>query len=448
MYTVEKEREQSDDGRIKHTERVGFAYCMKLWILTLIKSLVTIILVLLVLCIYFLPALVLRGDLLEVVKRPIYKSIMSVFDRFTFFGFIVQYGVSLFGYYFCAKALFLCMLPGLIFNIFVAAFLSDRFGYVINFATTCVSIILVYRKRLPENPSKLLIEQCERKKEIAKPAGKIVALIFSLYCILRFTYPIFLNSSFQIKIAFRFVIVPIITAICSALQLHFLKSAKQKYVDFLIPVIWITNGFLKMFERIFTNNIFKSGNYLYFVATTFTAAIIEIVNHATYFHRASAFDKVSKFIGKLWKRNGRSLRTISLAPSDESQQRQVDTNNQILEVENEWLWRIRKKLIIEDISIELMMLFTVTFLLYFIHPLVDNEKIQKIPTFEICIFQLLIQIVFELFSDVFGIYWTIKRHKMDLRTSDVVIMNQWYWYWVFFILWQTLLISWYFIFYG
>eukprot|EP00002_Diphylleia_rotans_P039906 TRINITY_DN9378_c0_g1_i14.p1 TRINITY_DN9378_c0_g1~~TRINITY_DN9378_c0_g1_i14.p1 ORF type:complete len:103 (-),score=22.01 TRINITY_DN9378_c0_g1_i14:73-381(-) len=98
----------------------------------------------------------------------------------------------------------------------------------------------------------------------------------------------------------------------------------------------------------------------------------------------------------------------------------------------------------EDISIELVMIFTVTFLLYFAHPLVENEKAQTIPRFEICIIQLLIQIAFELLSDIFGIYWTITRHKIELKTSDVEIKNRWFWVWIYFILWQYMTVFWYF----
>eukprot|EP00002_Diphylleia_rotans_P009157 TRINITY_DN19180_c0_g1_i1.p1 TRINITY_DN19180_c0_g1~~TRINITY_DN19180_c0_g1_i1.p1 ORF type:complete len:212 (-),score=37.45 TRINITY_DN19180_c0_g1_i1:517-1152(-) len=207
-------------------------------------------------------------------------------------------------------------------------------------------------------------------------------------------------------------------------------------------MLWITNGYLKIFERIFTNGIFNSGDYLSFVATTFAASLLEIVNHVTHFHRVSVVDKLLGAIRNLKSSKNRAIRSVSVIPSDEIQRETLQVN-QKLSHEETWAWSIRKKLILEEISIELMMIFTVTFLLYFVHPLIQNDKVETIGAFEFCAVNSVIQIVFELISDCFGVYWAISRHNIPLRFTDVEIVNKWFWVWLFFMLCQSLWIFWF-----
>eukprot|EP00002_Diphylleia_rotans_P040799 TRINITY_DN9768_c0_g2_i1.p1 TRINITY_DN9768_c0_g2~~TRINITY_DN9768_c0_g2_i1.p1 ORF type:complete len:210 (-),score=26.44 TRINITY_DN9768_c0_g2_i1:49-678(-) len=209
-------------------------------------------------------------------------------------------------------------------------------------------------------------------------------------------------------------------------------------------MFWITNGGLKIFERLFTNSMFVNGDYIDLVGTTFAAALIEILSHITYFHRAFFVEKAVKSIMKLKQNTKRLVRSVFVVSRIDSAK---DEESGTVWNEIEWLANVRKELIIEDISIELMMIFTVTFLLYLAHPLIDNEKISLISSFDICLVQLLIQIAFELTSDIFGLYWTIARHKIDLNTIHVSIKNRWYWVWIFFISYQSLLILWFILSY-
>eukprot|EP00002_Diphylleia_rotans_P040800 TRINITY_DN9768_c0_g2_i2.p1 TRINITY_DN9768_c0_g2~~TRINITY_DN9768_c0_g2_i2.p1 ORF type:complete len:210 (-),score=34.49 TRINITY_DN9768_c0_g2_i2:72-701(-) len=202
-------------------------------------------------------------------------------------------------------------------------------------------------------------------------------------------------------------------------------------------MFWITNGGLKIFERLFTNSMFVNGDYIDLVGTTFAAALIEILSHITYFHRAFFVEKAVKSIMKLKQNTKRLVRSVFVVSRIDSAK---DEESGTVWNEIEWLANVRKELIIEDISIELMMIFAVTFQLYFVHPLIENEKAQTIPNIKICMIQLLIQIFFEFLSDVFGIYWTITKHGIELQGTDLEIRTQWLWVWVFFIVNQSLLI--------
>eukprot|EP00002_Diphylleia_rotans_P040279 TRINITY_DN9508_c0_g1_i1.p1 TRINITY_DN9508_c0_g1~~TRINITY_DN9508_c0_g1_i1.p1 ORF type:complete len:466 (+),score=75.27 TRINITY_DN9508_c0_g1_i1:128-1525(+) len=450
--TKSKERQvdqvnSQSDSALKNAEIVDYVYCMKIWGIALLKALTVVIPVLVMLWNLFLPSLVLRRDLLLGVKTLLYERIGAVFHNLSVYGFNSIYGVCIFGFYFFQKSLYYCYLPGMILSTFTDVFISDLVGDVIYFFALLSSIVLVYREKLPNPPPKKLIDEFERKKKIAKPLGKMIVVIFFVYFTVQFIYPIFLDSTFQARLAIRFIFLPIMITCCTSLQMHFLKPVQKKHMDYLIPILLMTSGILKMYERIFTNGMFNSGDYTSLVGTTFAAAIIEVANHFTYFYRHAVVDKMARVVTKFRKGKNRSVQAFSAVANVDSEQ---DIGKQTLRMtilENGWLLDLRKRLIIEDISIELIMIFTVTFLLYFVHPLIENKKAEIIPTFEICIAQLLIQIVFEHLSDIFGIYWTISRHKIQLKREDVEIKNRWFWVWIFFILYQSLYIFWFLLSY-
>lgn len=95
----------------------------------------------------------------------------------------------------------------------------------------------------------------------------------------------------------------------------------------------------------------------------------------------------------------------------------------------------------EDISIEIMMILTVTFLLYWMNPLTRDDKFQTIPTFENCIVQVAIQLAFELLSDVFALYWSGTKHSIRFDRSEMQMESSWHMVWIVFLLWQSLEIA-------
>eukprot|EP00002_Diphylleia_rotans_P008127 TRINITY_DN1784_c0_g2_i4.p1 TRINITY_DN1784_c0_g2~~TRINITY_DN1784_c0_g2_i4.p1 ORF type:complete len:298 (+),score=46.75 TRINITY_DN1784_c0_g2_i4:518-1411(+) len=275
----QEQKEKTDETKYETRNEGWFVllYCLKLWSILLVKALVVVTPVLAVMWIFFIPALVLSRDLLQGVEDLLYVKVGTIFFYVSLYGFDSIYGVSIFGFYFTRKALFFCFLPGCIISILFDVFISASFGHLTYFVAIILSINNVYRKTPPENPPKKLMMMFERKNIIAKPLGKMALVLFAVYYLIVFIYPAFLNSGFVSRLFIRFIVLPIIVTCCTNLQMHFLKSVQCTYIDFLIPMLWITNGFLKIYERIFTNTIFKSGDYLSLVATTFTAALIELV---------------------------------------------------------------------------------------------------------------------------------------------------------------------------
>eukprot|EP00002_Diphylleia_rotans_P041029 TRINITY_DN9879_c0_g1_i1.p1 TRINITY_DN9879_c0_g1~~TRINITY_DN9879_c0_g1_i1.p1 ORF type:complete len:458 (+),score=100.81 TRINITY_DN9879_c0_g1_i1:81-1454(+) len=425
-------RYESDD-----TQSVNTTDYMRLWLLAFAKALVIVIPVLFFLWLYFLPALVLSKEYLQVVRDLLYVHVRSVLYWVSFFGFIIVNGIRIFGFHFCKQPLVICGLPGLMANILLDLFFSSViFNYLVLFVAVVLSIVLVYRAKPPENPSVAQIIQAQRNKLIIKPLGKIVLVTLLFYLIFNILYPIFLNIGFQGKALIRFIILPIMMTSCMGLQMHFLKHVPREHVDYVIPTIWISSGYLKMYERIFTNSMFNSGDYIYFLAATLVATLIEIANHATFFYRIALVEKLVKYISRLGSRDKRAVNNFSMIPTSDADHKPPQHPSHVRE--DEWVVEMRRKLIIEDVSTELVMIFTVTVLFYLIHPLLDDDRVETIPSLETCIVQLIIQISLEFVSDGFGLYWTISKHRVHIRKSDIQIHNEWFWVWFFFMLYQPL----------
>eukprot|EP00002_Diphylleia_rotans_P003780 TRINITY_DN12673_c0_g1_i1.p1 TRINITY_DN12673_c0_g1~~TRINITY_DN12673_c0_g1_i1.p1 ORF type:complete len:459 (+),score=95.19 TRINITY_DN12673_c0_g1_i1:97-1473(+) len=417
----------------------------RLWLWSLTKALAIVVPVLLVLWIFCLPSLIWKDSLSESLRELIYVKIQAGLLRLSLYGYVSVYAVAVFGMYFVQQPLFHCILPGTLASIYVDISLElDVMSHVIFGLVIVGSILLMFRKKLPESPSLVLLGQFQRKNETSAQLGKTTMSIFVVYFIFFALYPIFLEAELKGKVLIRFVIVPIIMTCCTSLQMHILKSVPMKHTSFVIPMLWITSGYMKMFERIFTNSMFKSGDYLSFSATAMMAAIMEIFNHATYFYRTELIEYLLRKMEKLKKPKIRNLQAgLNFQSIEENNQLQMMQAR--LQEKSAWIGHVRKLLIIEDISIELMMIVVVTFLLYFLHPLVDDEKFETIPSFEICIVQLLIQIAFELVSDIFGIFWTIKKQNIELKIEQVQVINKWFWVWVFLVLYQSFVLFWIFL---
>lgn len=248
-------------------------------------------------------------------------------------------------------------------------------------------------------------------------------------------FPFFTNSTRSGKLFLRFIILPFVSSLSSSAQMHFVKSTPRIHVDYVIPMLWITSGFLKIFERLFTNSMFQNGDYQSLVGLYFGAALVEIFSHCTYMKRIMLMKHILKYISRMQPCLIRRKRTVALRQLQGVRESAGATE---ANTEFDWVFFVRQKMIIEDITIEIMMVFTVSFILFFIHPLVNNASLQTIPDFGTCALQLVIQLLFEMMSDIFGLYWATKKDGIVLTLDSVSFKDSWFWIWVLFLLWQSL----------
>eukprot|EP00002_Diphylleia_rotans_P003349 TRINITY_DN12292_c0_g1_i1.p1 TRINITY_DN12292_c0_g1~~TRINITY_DN12292_c0_g1_i1.p1 ORF type:complete len:503 (+),score=74.64 TRINITY_DN12292_c0_g1_i1:460-1968(+) len=419
-------------------------YCIRVWFYSLGNALVITIPVVLILWVYFLPGLILRSDILESCGDLIYVKLRKAMIWFTLFGFSSAYGVQVFGIYFWKRSMLYCLLPGFSVVVFVDVFLSEFLSVCVYIFVTITSIYLIWKEKAYTNAPCHILEESTRKNELVYPIAKMTAVIWMIYFLLQYSYPIFLDSGLRGKLFIRVIILPILNTSCTSLQLHIVKSVRKNHTEYLIPMIWVSSGFLTIYERIIANTMFKSGDYLNFIFVSFASSVIEIINHLTYFYRIEFMGKILTTLSKLGTKNSRSVRMVSVNPSDHSRSKdQIQLPEQT--DDKEWLMMIRTKMILEDIAMEVMMTFTVTFLLYFIHPLIKDQKVETIPSFEIAFNRLLIQMSFEFLSDFTGIYWTVRMQGMKYAFHTAKVIQKWFWVWVQFIAWQSLLVFWFFI---
>eukprot|EP00002_Diphylleia_rotans_P032020 TRINITY_DN6687_c0_g1_i2.p1 TRINITY_DN6687_c0_g1~~TRINITY_DN6687_c0_g1_i2.p1 ORF type:complete len:454 (+),score=78.40 TRINITY_DN6687_c0_g1_i2:353-1714(+) len=436
------------DQLTNHDEEIIYKvdnWCIfRLWIRICAKALASCVPVLLFLWIYSLPALIMRQHASDGTKELLYVTIRKVLSAILYYGLIASYGVALFGIQLCWKGLLFCWWPSLFFVIMTNIFMDiPTLINIVNLVMTVVLILIVYHQPLPKDSTPSMIESYERKCSISKTLAKMAIVVGFAFILLQVLLSIFLSSSFFGQIVLRFAILPSLISSCMALQMYFLKSIPPKHVEYAVPTLWISNGFLKMAERLFTNSMFNSGDYIYFVLSTFAAAIIEIISHATYLKRVSILHNLISRMRFSFEKKRNSIHNLSVIEAGEREMSSMPTAQPRYNLVSS----LRKQMVIEDISIEIIMVFTVTFLLYFMHPLNDRGKFETIPSLHICIVQLLIQLVFELISDFFGLYWTMNHHHITLQASDILIENHWSWVWIFFIMFQSLYVLYFLVSY-
>eukprot|EP00002_Diphylleia_rotans_P001961 TRINITY_DN11193_c0_g1_i1.p1 TRINITY_DN11193_c0_g1~~TRINITY_DN11193_c0_g1_i1.p1 ORF type:complete len:427 (+),score=71.27 TRINITY_DN11193_c0_g1_i1:50-1330(+) len=383
--------------------------------------------------IYFLPALLLDEDLLDRIYDFLYVQIGSLLGWSLFFGFVSIYWGLVFGIYFCRRGLMFGLLPGVLTSALLDLLMNfGGYGFPISLTLVIISLLVINREPLPPNSPPIIERQYQRKSKIGIPVLKIIVTIIVVSLILLLAFIIYINVETEGKLFIRFIIVPLLKVLCSGLQMYFLRDIPPAYITYAMPTICVSNAIISIFERLFTNSIFDTEDYVSFTLSTLLASLVEMANHATYFYRASITRKFTKPFSRPASTNlSVSLSTAYSANSDEDHQ-MINTE----EDEEAWMLRIRKMLIVQEIATEMMMILTVTFLLYFVNPIVGDDAIQTISTLENCIYLLLIQIALELVSDLFGLYWTISREKIELELKDVDLKDRWYWLWLVFMGWQ------------
>eukprot|EP00002_Diphylleia_rotans_P026913 TRINITY_DN5388_c0_g1_i5.p1 TRINITY_DN5388_c0_g1~~TRINITY_DN5388_c0_g1_i5.p1 ORF type:complete len:457 (-),score=54.00 TRINITY_DN5388_c0_g1_i5:1016-2386(-) len=416
----------------------------RIWLLALQKALLICTPVMIFLWIYFLPALVTSEIVLDGIRDILYVKILNILTFLFFYSFVFSYFTTAFGAGFCKNASIFFWLPAMIINFFLRTF-TGYGGLVLDTVSVVLSAFQIRREKLPENPTVVQLQQFERKNSMMNPLAKmslIVSIIFATYQSL---FEFFIQSTQNTRILIRFVLLPVLNSLFMGFQIHFMRGIEMSHLSYSTPTLWITNGFIKVFEKMIANIMFIGTDYRSYVLATLAATFIEIINHATYMHRVNIVNKTMNVCQGISKRRRKSIRTISVAPCAETHaDRDCDV---ALDTTAVFMNRIRKSLIVEDITIEMVMIFTATLLLYFIHLLIDNKTMfETIKSFRLCVIQIFIQMGFELVSDVFGLYWMISRHGIDLTLRDVQVKDMWLYVWILFMLQQCLWIYVYFLY--
>eukprot|EP00002_Diphylleia_rotans_P002560 TRINITY_DN11606_c0_g1_i1.p1 TRINITY_DN11606_c0_g1~~TRINITY_DN11606_c0_g1_i1.p1 ORF type:complete len:459 (+),score=92.45 TRINITY_DN11606_c0_g1_i1:94-1470(+) len=430
----------------KHIDGRLLWHCTVIWSKIFAKALIICIPAITFLWIFFLPALILLPLYSHFLSTILYTSILNILSSVLFFSFVTIYAYMIYGLHLSQRAFTWCWFPGLFLSLYVGVYLElTLLSQVICFVLIFVAFLIVHHEKLPtlpsatsQAPTQALVDLYTRRTEISTPLAKMVCVVGLLFFLLRVLHPIFLDADLLGKCALRFIALPMILSCCAGAQLHFIKAAPTKHVEILVPVLWISNGMLKIFERLLTNSMFESGDYLRFAASALAASLIEAVSHASYRRRVCFVHRFMVYINNVVSKRKAKARQVSLVPLD-SIDLQPQQKPEAM-TDKEWVLQIRKALILEEIMIELIMVFVVTILLYFVSPLVANSNFETITTFKTMVIQLCIQLLFEGMSDVFGLYWMMSQENMVLSLVDVQLESKWRLFWVIFVLYQSLLL--------
>eukprot|EP00002_Diphylleia_rotans_P031262 TRINITY_DN6489_c0_g2_i1.p1 TRINITY_DN6489_c0_g2~~TRINITY_DN6489_c0_g2_i1.p1 ORF type:complete len:471 (-),score=97.18 TRINITY_DN6489_c0_g2_i1:1627-3039(-) len=399
---------------------------------------------------FFAPALYMNKQDLAEIRTLLYDQIGSLLELFLVYGFAVVYAILLFGIRLSWRGIAFIILPANFASIILRLMLDQlHASYVFSILAMVAFLESIKRnKSVVESPF-AFIHVLESRQLVASKLKAMVWLIGIAITTFSSLLPLYLNSEIYGKIALRFVFLPVVASVCSGLQLRVLKTLPLELSDYAVPLIGISNGILKLSERLFTNNIFASDDYLSFSVLMLCATAVEFVNHATYFQRAAfvnqMFNQWSHFLHRTRIQPNQTITTIQTrvvsneTNTNPEQNVGEQTHSQELTANEQFKWAqdIRRRLIAEDIVVELQMIIAVTSLLYFIHPVVDASGFGEIPSVENYLIQLVIQLVFEASSDIFGLYWTETKDHVDLNPAHFFFYDRWYALWFVFMLWET-----------
>eukprot|EP00002_Diphylleia_rotans_P008978 TRINITY_DN18984_c0_g1_i1.p1 TRINITY_DN18984_c0_g1~~TRINITY_DN18984_c0_g1_i1.p1 ORF type:complete len:461 (-),score=51.22 TRINITY_DN18984_c0_g1_i1:104-1486(-) len=441
---AEHGRQQLEQPATQPSNQMAMTRCisnaMRIWAIVILKSISISLPIIIFIWIYFLPALILGENLRNSLKPFLYEKFLIVIRYPTYYGFMAIYGVSTFGFQICMRPVFFVLLPSSILSVYLDLFVQNEWLELANdLGSIFFSIYLVHAYRPPTNSGSNLQELVLRKNEITGPLAKMIVVIFAVYTGMSSVFLTVIQLNYQGILLLRLIILPITITCCSSLQMYFLKSLPKRYTECAVPVIWISNGMLKILERILTNIIFGSGGYDSFVYFAILACCMEMTNHMSYFYKLKLIKMATVTFKKL-NQNQKSTRKISVIPAEENSGRLSHYSTSDMA----WLIEIRKRLIVEDITLEIIMAIVVTFMLYMIDPLAEDDRFGTISSFVDFFIQIIIQLLFEMISDVFGLYWSLRYHHIGLIPSDIKLNDRWGWLWFSFVLYVVLRIT-YFI---
>eukprot|EP00002_Diphylleia_rotans_P041084 TRINITY_DN9906_c0_g1_i1.p1 TRINITY_DN9906_c0_g1~~TRINITY_DN9906_c0_g1_i1.p1 ORF type:complete len:147 (+),score=23.33 TRINITY_DN9906_c0_g1_i1:97-537(+) len=81
--------------------------------------------------------------------------------------------------------------------------------------------------------------------------------------------------------------------------------------------------------------------------------------------------------------------------------------------------QMRAKAIVEEIGIEIRVIFTVPVLMHFLHFLWPNSLFLTVSSFSDCVIQIAIQMVFEFLVDLISLFMEIHYQSIPMQIPDI-----------------------------
>eukprot|EP00002_Diphylleia_rotans_P032138 TRINITY_DN6725_c0_g1_i2.p1 TRINITY_DN6725_c0_g1~~TRINITY_DN6725_c0_g1_i2.p1 ORF type:complete len:475 (+),score=86.52 TRINITY_DN6725_c0_g1_i2:195-1619(+) len=391
---------------------------------------------------YFLPALILPSDQLTEIEYPLYDATREAIGWTSLYALTALTLLKVFGRRFCRRALLIIVPPSLGLTLYLRIPLGiTRVGTLIYGVACLLMVILISAEKdptfAPANSGPILLLESRQRRELFRPFTRMALVIWLAYIALLFLFPVFLEAQILMRLALRFVCLPVITSLCSALQIWILHSVRIEFLGNIAPIMWVSGGILKLYERIFTICMFGSNSSPLMLAyVSFVASIMEMCIHATYFRRMNILDRfMSSFLARI-----DSVQQRFFGGSISANLHRLSSEDNIQEMaqqEQERTREVRKHLCQFNIAMELKMLVTVTFLLFFMHTLVSEDQIVSIKNVSICFINLSIQFCFEFLSDSFCLHWTISQEGVLIDAKEVQSYDTWFSLWVLLLIWQS-----------
>eukprot|EP00002_Diphylleia_rotans_P038634 TRINITY_DN8824_c0_g1_i1.p1 TRINITY_DN8824_c0_g1~~TRINITY_DN8824_c0_g1_i1.p1 ORF type:complete len:494 (+),score=89.32 TRINITY_DN8824_c0_g1_i1:133-1614(+) len=428
-----QQRSARSRGPTQRSLAKGIWTSVIVWIKIFARAVVMVSPVILLMALFFLPGLMLSESKVNSFRDLLYLDIGAAMITVFYYGFVCVYSIRLFGSLLCYRAIYFVVVPCLLLGIYLRVFLHAVQASDLVAGVAVVLYLETIRRTndsaLPHEPS---FEYDVRKKQLLIPFLKMVIVLGGMYFALLLSFPVYLRVGVYGKLFLRFGFLPLTTSLCTGLQTTLMKGIAPRHLECAVPILWVSNGILKIWERLYTNSIFANDDYLSFALLSMFASVIEIVNHGTYLRKMVLVHKCMSFLSCA-NRKGRHVRRISSAAD-------VDRGptTTVIPESVRWVESIRRRMLVEDIAIELKMIITVTILLYLMHPLVHNTSFHGISSLAACVIQIAIQIFFEGISDVFGIHWAAKKHGIQIKHENIPLTDNWIPLWMVLLIWQML----------
>eukprot|EP00002_Diphylleia_rotans_P008842 TRINITY_DN18821_c0_g1_i1.p1 TRINITY_DN18821_c0_g1~~TRINITY_DN18821_c0_g1_i1.p1 ORF type:complete len:472 (-),score=50.84 TRINITY_DN18821_c0_g1_i1:114-1529(-) len=390
---------------------------------------------LLFLWIYFLPSMILYGKQGSLLLHLLYYPLRSFLNQAFYHAFIIVVSVELFGIRLCSRGMVLVEFPGFLLSIYVEVVEKmPELGTIIS-GLWVIGYIYTLRQKIQNHQDLREVEYHSRRDSLAAPLGKIVSVLVISFLAIDAILPIFIQAGLYTKILLRFGALPLISSLCSGLQIRLLKGVPNEHKELVIPILWVSNGIMKMSERLYNNNLVQNDQYWHLVLLSSLSCFVEIFLSATYITRNVLIQQGFTILSDTARRIRSHENVVSVVPSIDDAQ-PVGPSLKANDVDKSFLEYVRHHIVVEDISMELKMITSMTFLMYFVRSLDASMVFETIPNLNVCLIQVIIQLSIEIISDLFALYWLAAKDGIRLLPQEISIVDKWTVHHFVFLGWQ------------
>eukprot|EP00002_Diphylleia_rotans_P041085 TRINITY_DN9906_c0_g1_i2.p1 TRINITY_DN9906_c0_g1~~TRINITY_DN9906_c0_g1_i2.p1 ORF type:complete len:492 (+),score=87.17 TRINITY_DN9906_c0_g1_i2:129-1604(+) len=403
----------------------------KIWFRTFLRSILVVALMYLSLGIYFLPAVITDGNISEVLINLLYVHIRSAFIQIFYYLTCILVTSQIFSFQIAVKGYLFTILPFflVILLLLIADAMSLNFGFENGFIIIFMNMIIPFfvfyylqKMKIKETISEVQKENYSLTKDGTTQAlmkGWIL-LAFSMI-LLSYGLPAYMYADYASQILIRSLVLPFIIFSVAFSQHIALSGLSMEHMDRRLLVSLCSSTLLQYLGRMMVSNISEKPLSSAFLMMNLSLSVVEILGRVTYTQRYLVYKRLknkirgtSKAIVRSGKKISETLFSRKRAPVVESKEIVRDHN----EISN-FTKQMRAKAIVEEIGIEIRVIFTVPVLMHFLHFLWPNSLFLTVSSFSDCVIQIAIQMVFEFLVDLISLFMEIHYQSIPMQIPDI-----------------------------